>query len=813
MHTVPVAPLPWQRCLLACICGLFADEHPLTCCLACALLLLAFGRSRGLAACMLAAFCLGVMLGFPAALDFGPVRDGEARVRGVGREVRTYPGRRITLVATEISDTETGAPLPGGLAWTWIDPPVIPEVGWRFEARLRIRELRGRHNYGLSSGEGYWLRRGVRHRAFSRGRVDALWDDGSPSFRGRILASVACLVPEGQGGAVVRALLFGDRFGLDPAFMDRIRRAGLSHSLALSGMHLAFVAGFGLVLAGAVARIRPGLLLICPRQKLGLLMGLPLVLCYMWLGGFTPSLLRAALMLAALALHMLRGERSLPQDTLCLAVAALVLPDPAAVRDVGLQLSVLAVAGLVLFMPHFSRPLERLRRGGGVRRWAHAVLTMVAVTVCANLFILPVQVLYFFETPIHLWLNLLWLPVLGLAVLPLSFLGLGLMAVSDAAAGACFSLAGLGVEGLDRALAALEGAGLLQAAAVLRPEGVQVIGYWVVLASGSALLGMAKPSPRSLAFLGLGLLLMAGPSLRDGLGAGGGGVELTVLDTGMSQAVSIRGPAGRMVLVDGAGGWSADYDPGRALVAPALAWGRPPRLDTAVLTHLDSDHSRGLLFVLEALDVRCFVWSGLTDRSEDGRRLDGLIARKLWPVRVVRAGERIDIEPGLWLDVLHPAEKERGPSCNETSLVLRLVWQGRGLAMLPGDAERRALDGVLRPGTELSADVLVLPHHGSRSSLRPELYRRIGASWAVAACGPGNRFGFPHPEVVRACEAAGSDVLTTADHGAVRFRWEGDGPPEVDCARPAAEAGSRALCPGRLSCMPPLEQHNPRSGP
>jgi competence protein ComEC len=813
VHTVPVAPLPWQRCLLAGVCGLFAGEHAASAGLACALLLLAFGRDRRLASCMLASFCLGAVLGLPPALVEEGGRDGEVRLRGVVREVRTYPGRRVTVEAAEVCDADTGAPLPGGLAWTWVDPPLVPEAGRGFEARLRVRELRGRHNFGLSSGEGYWLHKGVRHRAYSRGRADVLWDDDRPSARGRILAAVSGLVPEGQGGAVVRALLFGDRFDLDPAFMDRIRRAGLSHSLALSGMHLAFVASFGLALAGAVARVHPRLLLVCPRQKMALLMGLPLVLGYMWLGGFTPSLLRAALMLAALALCMLRGERSLPQDTLCLAVAALLLPDPGAARDVGLQLSVLAVTGLVLFMPHFSRLLEGLRRGGRLRRWGHAALTMAAVTVSANLFILPVQALYFFETPVHLWLNFLWLPVLGLAVLPLSFLGLAAMAVSDAAAGACFFLAGLGVDGLDRGLAALDGAGLLRAEAVLRPEGLQVIGYWTVLAACSALQGMVKPSPKSMAFLGLGLLLMAGPSVREGLGVGGGGVELTVLDTGMSQAVSIRGPSGRTLLVDGAGGWSSDYDPGRVLVAPALAWGRPPRLDAVVLTHLDSDHSRGLSYLLEAFDVGCFIWSGLTDDSEDWRSLERLIARGLWPVRVVRAGDRIEIEPGLWLDVLHPPVDEGGRSSNETSVVLRLVWQGRGLAVLPGDAERRALDGVLRPVACLSADVLVLPHHGSRSSLRPELYRRVGAVWAVAACGPGNRFGFPHPEVVRACEAAGSAVLTTADHGAVRFRWAGAGPPQADCARPATEAGPIALCPGRLSCMPPLERHKPRSGP
>ena len=812
MNPHPVKPLPWQICLLGFLGGLFARPHPLSASLACVLAALAFARWRT-SLCMAACFGLGIALGGLPCPPPGAAWNTEAFVRGVVREVRTHPGRRITIVASDVVVAGTGEALPGRLAWSWLDPPRMPLAGQRFEARLRIRELRGRHNFGLSSSEEYWARQGVRHRAFSRGRAAVDWSGPDGSLRGRLLERVAEAVPQGQGGAVIRALLFGDRFALDTAFMDRIRRAGLSHSLALSGMHLALVAGFGLVLAGVAGRARPGLFLILPRRKLAVLLGLPPVAAYMWLGGFTPSLLRAAIMLAALTLHLLRGTRSHPQDALFTAVAVLVLPDPAAAHDLGLQLSVLAVAGIVLFMPVLSRPPELLREGGRLRRLLRVLLSTGAATVCANLFILPVQTLYFAEVPAQLWLNLLWLPVLGLAVLPLSFLGLACLAVSGTAAKACFFLAAQGAESLDRLLLALDAAGWLQAAVVLRPAGLQVVGYWTVLAAAAVLLGVARPSRKAVAFLGVGLLLMAAPSVRRESTRLLPSVELTVLDTGMSQAVCVRGPAGTTVLVDGAGGWSSDYDPGRALVAPALAWDHAPRVDTVVLSHVDSDHSRGLFHILQAFDVGRFAWSGLVDGSSDSRRLQELLARRMWPAREVRAGDRLDIEPGLWFEVLHPGAGEHGISCNETSVVLRLVWKGRGLALLPGDAECRALDSVLGGGADLGAEVLVLPHHGSRSSLRSALYDRVGAQWAVAACGPDNRFGFPHPEVVRACEDAGSPVLTTAAHGAIRFRWEEGGAAAVECARclPGRD-DCRALCPAGLSCMPALETHNPRSG-
>lgn len=121
------------------------------------------------------------------------------------------------------------------------------------------------------------------------------------------------------------------------------------------------VAGFGLVAAWALARIFPSLLLVLPRRKLALLLALPPVLVYLWMGNYTPSLLRASIMLAALSLHLFSGSRSYPQDCLFAAVAVLTIANPDSAHNLSLQLSVLAVSGLVLFMPAVSARLAPLR--------------------------------------------------------------------------------------------------------------------------------------------------------------------------------------------------------------------------------------------------------------------------------------------------------------------------------------------------------------------------------------------------------------------------------------------------------------------
>ena len=786
----PIPLLPWQLGVLGYLGGILAWTHVLPAVIACSLIALAFARRGRDLALMVLFLCLGLFAGIPDAADDTELAlNAQTQIRGVVDEVRTYPGQRINVFVRDVLTLDTNATLPGRLLWTWTNPPLVPQLGREFTADLRIRELRSRVNFGLSSSEEYWRRLDVHYRAYSRGAVPVTWGEGRTGIRSRLLDLACALVPDTQGGAAVRALLFGDRLLLETAFMDRIRRAGLSHSMALSGLHLALVASFGLGAARVLSRICPALLLVLPRRKLAALLALPPVVAYLWLGDFPPSLLRAFVMLVAMVLHLFIGARSHPQDALFAAMAVLAMADPAAVHDISLQLSVLAVAGLVLFMPAAASLLAPLRERSAFWRSIHWLLTPLAVTFCANLFILPAQVLYFSEVTAHLWLNLLWLPVLSLAVLPLSFLGLATAPWCSFLAEGFFFAAAWGVDVLDRFLMFLDGAGNLAVTPVLRPSGVQMVGYGVVLVAGSVLLNAARPRAKALLFLGVGLSLLAVPSLWQEGRILRDEVEMTVLDTGMSQAIFVRGRTGRTVLVDGGGGWSAEYDPGRALVGPALSWQHPPQVDAVLLSHVHADHLRGLFYILEAFDVGWFGWNGLVDSSNDSGRLVAKLGQNPWPVRLLRAGDNVVIEPELHLEVLHPAASETGSSDNDTSLVLRLVWKGRGLALLPGDLEKRALEQVTSQGRTLSAEVLVLPHHGSKSSLHPRFYAEVGAALAVAACGPGNRFGFPHPCVVRACMRAGLEVFTTADHGALRFRWRGDETVRVESARFGAFRG------------------------
>lgn len=136
-------------------------------------------------------------------------------------------------------------------------------------------------------------------------------------------------------------------------------------------------------------------------------------------------------------------------------------------------------------------------------------------------------------------------------------------------------------------------------------------------------------------------------------------------------------------------------------------------------------------------------------------------------------GDVISLSDGLTLEVLHPPARGRFSS-NNGSLVLRLVRNGEGLALFCGDAERSALKRILRSGAPLQAHVLVLPHHGSVSSLLPEFYDAVHPETALISSGSYNNFSFPHPDVLAALKERGIPVFNTAECGEIRLSWTGE---------------------------------------
>lgn len=593
------------------------------------------------------------------------------------------------------------------------------------------------------------------------GRLDRL----AGALRTRVEAGLAAAgAARGAGGTglglpFVRALLLGDGGDVPPAVERSLRRLGLGHLLAVSGLHVGMVAGVVLLLATPLPR---------PARWLA---GLAAVGLYLLLVGPRPSLLRASAM-ACLAVVALLAERPpSARNALAVAAAVLVLTRPATLGEPGFQLSVGATAGLLWLSPHLA---ERWARTPLLERLPCPVRDGLAVSAGAQLGTLPWALpLFCLLVPAAPLVNLVAVP--WAAVL---LVGCGLWtALAALAAGseAGAALAGALLPALDLLAAP---AGLLTA---LRPT------PWtsLPLALGpvpAALLALALfaclARPRvGLPFVAAALAWTAADgarlAARGGLAGARAVPELVMIDVGQGDAILLR-DGGETLLVDG-GGWPAGDLGGRVLL-PTLATLGVRRLDRVLLTHPDRDHCGGLVQIAGYLAV-AEVWTGpAVDKAGATGCAAELLSLPGVRRRTAAAGARLRVGR-FRIEVLHPeaGEKERpGSGDNDASVVLAAEVFGRR-TLLTGDVEaagERALVGRRRG---LDCDVLKVAHHGSRSSTTPALLAAATPDLALVSAGARNPYGHPAPDVIDRLRRAGARVLRTDRHGMVVLRFHPDG--------------------------------------
>lgn len=710
--------------------------------------------------------------------------------------------------------TVTGpSPLRGKVVWTWDSPPdsTRPVVGETWTMRLPIHSTEGYTNIGLSqwgfasrTQEEFWRvwnkgqrgspqhlpeastasttalwRESLRQRFFALVAVSPQLDAQSSPPKSSYAATAAPATPATvsttattataaqtapsftQAQAIVPALLFGDRSALSTTTVTLFTKATLVHSLALSGQHLGVTVLLAGLCVGLLAYCVAGTFLRVPRRTLIVVCALPLALLYLWLGNAPASLQRAACMLILVAFCLWRHRTMTSMDIVCGALLCLILLEPLAVFHLGLQLSALCVISIALVMPlvRACTPSPSIRQRPIIVRMSLHTGCIIARILCIScaiqIALLAVNLLAFHTASMWFVLNIVWLPVLACVVLPCSALALACTAVNlPSLAQGFVALATWPCDMLLHLLHWMDAYGLFNEPTFVRPHWTSLLGYAAILVAVSLLWrrkGLSSAS-RRLALAGA-LLLFMGPVLRY-TNAVLPAVEINMLDVGQGQALVLDIPHERRLLIDGGGSFSPRFDIGKAVVAPALTYNRAPRAAILINTHPHLDHLKGLEYLQKTFQTQ--VW---LDNSS------------------LVAGDSLHLSdtPPLRLDVLHPPKDFQTSSVNNASLIMRLV-AGRGdtqigLVLFMGDAEAQAISTLLATGAELQAEVLVVAHHGSKTSYNPALYDAVRPRIAMISHALQNRYGSPSPLVLEALEERGVQVYRTGLHGQITTRW------------------------------------------
>jgi competence protein ComEC len=553
------------------------------------------------------------------------------------------------------------------------------------------------------------------------------------------------LDPEPAG--LLPALVVGDTSAMVPTVQADFRTAGLTHLIAVSGTNVVILCGVVLGLA-RLARLGPRTAVV--------LAGVALV-GFVVLCRPSPSVLRAAVMggVALLALVLGRGRSAVP--ALCAAVLVLLVVDPALAADPGFALSVLATGALVLLAPGW---VQALRRHGVPPGIAEAL----AVPAAAHVVTAPVVAgLSGQVSLVAILTNLLAAPAVAPATV-LGVLAAIVAAVHPAAAVLVVHLAGPAVSwlvGVGHQGAAIPGG------VVRWPEGI-VGALALALIVVVVLLAMRAHRLRVLILVGLvGALLVLVPTRFVSPGWPAAGWAMVSCDVGQGDAVVLAtAEPGRAVLID------AGPDPGP--VSGCLDRLGVRRLALVVISHLHADHIGGLAGALRGRAVSAVALGpGRSPLWAFGQVLRTAAVARV-PVVALTAGERLSW-PGLGLDVLaplrdpppiehHHAEVD-GTTVNNTSVVLRATTSA-GRVLLTGDVELDAQADLLANRTDLHAEVLKVPHHGSRynadgflAAVRPRV--------AIVSVGAHNRYGHPSQHVLDALSGAGTKVMRTDLNGDV----------------------------------------------
>lgn len=551
---------------------------------------------------------------------------------------------------------------------------------------------------------------------------------------------------------LVLALVLGDRSGIDKEQEANWSKLGISHLLAISGMHVGLVA---FLVSWFVNRLPL-------RPLLKALVTQFILLVYIVLSGNSTSAKRALFMFVFGGVASLRGVSLDPLQIWAAVGCGLLLVSPRLLFSQSFVLSFLASGGILLWGPSI-----RFRGKKGL----NFILSSLAVSCIAQISAAPVLLYSFGELP-------LFGPLSTLLFLPLVFLLiLGGFAVACGLGSLGFGYLVNMTNGIVGFLEHL----LVPKAVVWRPQRfiwLDLLVWWCLFIYGGWLLRrprVTRPrqSLRHLCVCTAAVLCFTSlpPSLKSPL-------EVTAVNVGQGDCYYIRTPYGQHILVDGGGDsvyWQArGRNVGEQRLLPYLRHRGVDRLDMIILSHPHEDHLFGLLAVLENMDVGVVLDNGHLHTTPSYERYLELIQEKGIKHISVRAGYSMELTGGIKLTFLHPYEllENTGSDYNNNSLVFMLKYQGVRM-LFTGDLEKIGQWDLLHREEEaLSADWIKVPHHGSRTGWHEPFYEAVNPRWACISVGP-NSFGHPHQEVLDNLDSRGIRWATTLNGPQTYYVWFG----------------------------------------
>ncbi len=579
---------------------------------------------------------------------------------------------------------------------------------------------------------------------------------------------------------LLKGILLGKRGDVPSETLDVFRNSGTFHVLAVSGLHVGLIALFCYL----------GLSIFRMPKKVVCLLTIGAVFIYACLVGFRPSVFRASLMAILFLFATIIDRDADIFNLLAVAALALLFLSPTQVWDVGFQLSFVAVASIVYFVPKMEKPLRRL--------WDTGESDDISIPVKFKNTALKWLVLSYLVTfAAQLGTGLLIAfhfhraYPLGIIVGPFA-VGLVSLIVGVGIASVCI---GFVLLPLAKLLALVNHALIFMLLKLignfgqewgvmkLAPPTLGLVVVYIAVCLGITYWRYVYKQWKMASLIGLSVVTIW--VWDSAFHEKGRLLEIITLDVGQGDAALVRFPDRRTMLIDGGIQRSyydekrqreVEYDVGERIIEPYLDANSIRELDLVVLTHPDIDHGGGLGHILQNYKVKRIL--GLSDmviNSQTHQRLRSIAKARDIPYAFQFVGE-IELTTTATLNLLHPIDKAStdlmDDDKNDDSLVMKVSY-GEVDILFTGDIESKAENRLIASQQDLRSEIIKVPHHGSRTSSSAQFLDAVQPRYAIFSLGKGNRYQFPHADVVARYRERNCVQLRTDQRGAITLKTDG----------------------------------------
>ncbi|MBQ7942747.1 MAG: DNA internalization-related competence protein ComEC/Rec2 [Lachnospiraceae bacterium] len=712
---------------------------------------------------------------FPLSLE-APANE-DSWVTYVGRVYqKEYKNGQLVLYLEQVNQVEDISKLISNekskikiLCYTQVDNE--PRIGSTVCIEGKVQSFSHATNPGGFDAESYYQVLGLSYRLVN---ASVLKESEDYSFyheflyqlRRRLEAVYDRLMPE-KYASIMKAIVLGNKTQLDAESKQLYQRSGISHILAISGLHISLI---GMGLYKLLRRLNVPLVL-------RVLAAIGLMLAYGDMVGMSSSAYRAIFMFAMrLIAEVLRRTYDM-LTALAVAAVTLVVEQPLYLENAGFLLSFGAILGLgcvleaIKITTNVKRDKTKSKYVYYMQRVWCGICNSMFGSISIFLIQFPMMLCFFYEFPIYSFLlNLIIIPLMGV------LMGMGLLCLF--AGGVMNGVGGVllsklmavgcqifldGMEGLCGIAAHLPLASWI----VGKPSVWQILVFYGVVLLLLIVYQCCKRSEGRVRFAGFTKLLWIiaavffisqNPPFE---------LQIVMLDVGQGDGIWLETDTGHHYLIDG--GSTSESELGKYTLIPFLKYMGTDRLEAVFLTHLDEDHTSGVYELIEsgeAIEIGCIVIAKAAIHDEAYEELVELCDTHGIELVHMAAGDVL-MDGAMRLEVLHPTEDYVTASRNAYSLVMSLEY-GEFRALFTGDVEADGEELLVQALVDDKGyDLYKVAHHGSRNSNSMKLLECIRPRLSVISCAEDNSYGHPHAETLERLEAVGSEVMATKDYGAI----------------------------------------------